>query len=218
MAKLTQPLGSSEARGKVGGLVYNTWRGISYVRSKVTPEAKEPGLREAMMAYTIAAARRWADLSDAQRTAWYNFSLQHLEPDWTGNDKRLLGYHWYVRINVRTQWHFADWQDAPPDHPCRAGQALPYATAGADYFELSWTWNVPPADPWYYLEIWITPPLSAGRNATIKDARFLTYETLSTCYLFQGGLTPGTYTIFTRQITKQGMIGVFESCRFSIAA
>ena len=37
MAKVIQPLGSYDARGKVAGNVYSIWKGINYVRRLVTP-------------------------------------------------------------------------------------------------------------------------------------------------------------------------------------
>jgi len=210
MAKLTGPLNSVEARGKLGGLVYNTWRGISYVRTKVTPETKPPGLREEMMAYTIAAARRWATLTDSERATWYDFSLAHVSPDWTGNDLRLTGYHWYVRINVRTRWHIGLWQDTPPDHVSICGPIYPWSRYDEPLIEVFWTAPESLPDYYYIVELWITGPLSAGRSATIKDAKFFDFRALSEVYCPIPYPLPGTYSIFTRPMTHQGMVGQFE--------
>lgn len=73
MAKLTGPLMSFGARGKLGGsLVYSAWKGVNTVRQLVTPANPNTTAQIAQRTRmaSIVAAWRNTDLSSAIRTAW----------------------------------------------------------------------------------------------------------------------------------------------------
>lgn len=73
MAKLTGPLMSFGARGKLGGsLVYSAWKGVSTVRQLVTPANPQTAAQTAqrdLMALVVSVWRN-TDLKLIIRTAW----------------------------------------------------------------------------------------------------------------------------------------------------
>lgn len=75
MAKVTGPLFSVDARGKIGdSLVFMGWRGLKTVRSYTVPA--NPQTEEQMRVrnnFTMAVAM-WSQLSGADQTAWRNLA------------------------------------------------------------------------------------------------------------------------------------------------
>lgn len=59
MAKVTLPLMSAEARGKVGGLIYNTWRGNSTVKIKKAPAQPRTARQLLIRAFATTCSRAW---------------------------------------------------------------------------------------------------------------------------------------------------------------
>lgn len=91
MAKLLNPLMSNEARGKMNGLIYNTWRGISTVKTFKAPTKAKTALQLAIMAKMSVISKAWQNLTQSQRDAWAVYADNHLRPDWTGNPVRITG-------------------------------------------------------------------------------------------------------------------------------
>jgi hypothetical protein len=207
MAKVTQPLGSSEARGRVSGLVYNTWRGLHTVKSHKDPGHESDPKRQAHKAIVQAAGIRWQSLTYPQRASWEAFAKEHPDLDWSGNAKRLSGYHWYVRVQTRLIDVGELYKDDPPTEPNPTWLSNPYImfTGGGGPSDLIWDAHGPPAMPDAYLDVWHTKPLSPGRNPTIHDATrlmiatfwmessMIANETLTVTYwlrsIFENGLT-----------------------------
>jgi hypothetical protein len=213
VAKVTGPLHSSEARGRVGSLVYNTWRGIRTVKQHTAPEHEDDPKRVAHKLIVQAAAQRWKTLTDAQRTAWTLFADHHLEVDWTGHQRRLPGFHWYVRIQTKRADISFGYDDDPP-----TDNALPplgdlYAVPG--YGEITWYWTPDVLWPEFtaVTELFMTKPLSAGRNPTLHDA----YRTGQNWYDYAGILVEdipgGWYTAFLRPVTIGGFTGPWSRIR-----
>lgn len=59
MAKLTMPLGSYDARGKVAGVVYSSWRGVNYARRLVVPMNPQSDDQTAIRDLITAASQAW---------------------------------------------------------------------------------------------------------------------------------------------------------------
>jgi hypothetical protein len=205
MAKVLGPLFSQEARGRVGGLVYNTWRGLHTVKTHIDPEHEDDPLRQAHKNIVTAAGKRWQTISAAQRAAWDHYATQHLQPDWSGTPVRLAGFHWYVRIQTVRQDCRRGYNDDPPG-------PLPFnsitsCTAEQGEFDLVIAWNLAlePIPGLWFMDIWKSKALSAGRSPTIHDA--------TRCWLDDAGAYvayieypgAGTYTFFYRLICSSGI-------------
>lgn len=122
MAKVVAPLGSQEARGRVGMFIYNTYRGIATVKSFSSPN--QPGtLKQAnAKARLTTITRAWQSLTNAQRAQWVTFANNHTESDWTGNQKRLTGHNMFCRLNTRVLLAGGTQISVPP---ATAAPALP---------------------------------------------------------------------------------------------
>lgn len=100
MAKVLNPLMSNEARGKMNGLVFNTWRGISTVKTFKSPTQPQSAAQLVMRNLMSTFSRKWQALTAAQRTAWNNWAAAHLKTDWTGNPVRITGANAYSGLNI----------------------------------------------------------------------------------------------------------------------
>jgi hypothetical protein len=211
MAKVLNPLNSTEARGKVGGLVYNTWRGIRTVKTHTPPSGQGVGPRAVAFDKIVQAGKRWSTLTDAQRRAWYDYAQNHVEPHWTGVDKRLPAYNWYVRIQVNRQWIGKGYEDTPPQSVVPA--TFPDLAATFDDIEIAITWD--PHDVGgagvVFATIFYAGPHSPGYHATLHDAKhYDCCDYFDGEYAFEPG-AEGTYTIFLRPHAADGVPGTWRS-------
>ena len=99
MAKCLGPLHSSEARGKVGGLVINSWRGFSTVKAKHAPAQPRSAAQLAARAILVQASRQWQ--TSADQASWNAYATTHTMTDWTNSPKRLTGANWFTMLFVR---------------------------------------------------------------------------------------------------------------------
>lgn len=206
MAKVTGPLGSSEARGAVGGYVYNTWRGISTVRSRVKPITQFSPAQIALRTLAKNCTVAWQNISNPKRLAWQDYANIHPDPDWTGNSMRLSGYNWFVRSNVRRQLLGSAIIHTPPTIALTHLVTNLTGFSGASYLEISWTSEVHTFAEDLFVEIYLAGPHSAARNPTIRNAKRIG----STFYsedIFS--LTPsilGWYRLFIRPVHISGVV------------
>lgn len=211
MAKVTGPLHSSEARGAVGSLVYNTWRGISTVRTRVTPVKENEAAQLDIRAKCKSATIQWQSLTDAQREDWAQYAKIHTDPDWTGNPKRLSGYNWYIRVNVRRQLLIGTIIDTPPRGTLSFVNSHFFHSQSAGQINLTWPSDTNPYGAALYMEIYGVGPLSAARFPTIKNAKrsgSVIYSALAYTFLTAGN---GRYTIWFRPILTSGVAGMWGS-------
>ena len=211
MAKVINPLNSTEARGKVGGLVYNTWRGIRTVKTNTAPSGQGVGKRAAAFDLIVQAGKRWATLTDTQRQAWRDWAKQHVEPHWTGTDKRLPGYSWYVRIQVNRQWLSQGYQDTPPLSRCMVSFNGLHLELSAPDFVARWDPSDSPLPGVCYTTAFVAGPHSPGYHATLHDAvrdAISDYSTGEYDYFTE---ELGTFTVFLRAHNADGMPGTWVS-------
>jgi len=166
MAKVINPLLSVEARGRMAGLVYNTWHGISYVKAHSGPNQPNSAAQLAARARLVTIGAAWRDLTQVQRDAWTVYADAHPESDWTGNPLRLTGQNWYVRCNVQLARMGQSPISVPP------AVAAPDAITGWDIdvavADLTGTWTAPVATD--YIDIFILGPVSTGVDPKFEHA------------------------------------------------
>jgi hypothetical protein len=218
LAKVTQPLGSSEARGAVGGYVYNTWRGIATVRARTAPQTQYTDKQRTQRAIGYNAAKRWATISQTLRDQWNHFANQQSLGDWTGNDIRISGFNWYVRIQVHRQMVGVGYADTPPTKFCLLALNAIWADPAWDVVVFTWGSFTHPNPEQYCLQLWIAGPHSPGRQPNIQDAHYSGFCTLPTSDYGWEPPGPGTYTAFWRPLRNNGMVGTFQRITFSVPA
>ncbi len=197
MPKVKNPLFSQEARGGIGGLVYNTWRGINTVKTNTSPTGQGTAKRLAAQALLIQAAQLWQGLTDTNRANWRQYAIDHPVADWTGSPKRLTGMNWYVSCAVQ----MLRLGNTPVDDP--PGIAAPDAPVdfaiSQSTADLVAEWTSPTADG-NNIEVFIVGPLSAGINARLEQAQFLlsTGDDAAQALNLITAALPGRYTAFAR--------------------
>lgn len=227
MAKVVGPLHSTEARGSVGGLTYNTWRGLRTVKGRGGPAGPATGQRLAMLQLGKAASINWGLLGPDQRDAWNLFGNRQLLLDWTGQHKRNSGHSWYVSCWVRSTLL----EQTPPDDP----PALLNTWRGSNYgayhtpqpegdppvyyysiITVSWILADIPPDQQYYVELYLAGPASAGRQLTIHDAVRVGASIADDTYAAANADHNGSYRIFARPVTATGLVGPWFSAPITI--
>lgn len=164
MAKIVAPLMSQEVRGKMGGIVFNTYRGIATAKSFRSPTQPNTVGQVNARARLSDASRAWASLTVAQRAAWEVYAESHPEPDWTGKPKRLTGANMHARLNTRSALvGGVAVTDAPaiaaPGTP--AGVTIVQSEAGNKPIELNFAQAPDAGHTWV---VYMAGPLSAGRK------------------------------------------------------
>lgn len=163
MAKVVLPLGSMEVRGKVGGFVFNTYRGISTVKAFRSPTQPNSAAQVNARARLTDATRGWANITAAQRAQWETFAADHLEPDWTGKPKRLTGHNIYCRINTRLALVGGVAVAVPPTVAAPASPAnltMSYVAGGTNAIQAAYASAIPANTKRIF---YVVGPVSAGR-------------------------------------------------------
>jgi hypothetical protein len=216
MAKVLNPLNSSEARGRVGGLVYNTWRGIRTVKTHTDPAHQSDPLRQAHKLVVQEQAQRWKTLSDVERADWNAYADAHPDIDWTGRPVRLAGFHMFVRLQTHVVDMLGYFTSEIPDAPCDLMlEDFANSLVGSDV-ELTWDTSHPDPGWEHYLQIMRTHPLSAGRQPTLHDAYLLAWRAYNFGGYSDEGLPAGTYTYFARPFWTNGTHGAWLSTRATV--
>lgn len=173
MAKVINPLLSTEARGRFGGNVYNSWRGINYVKGHTSPSQPQTVKQLAIRSLFQAASIAWQGLSDANRATWETYADQHLLPDWTGTPKRLTGMNWYVHLWISMTRLGETPVDTAPEVP--APDPLTGFNLALSTGDITMTWTAPTTAT-LHLEVWTQGPHSPGQQGSLRRARFLVYQ------------------------------------------
>lgn len=216
MAVVTGPLHSSEARGSVGALQYNSWRGRATVRTRSGPPigTQYTDARVALRVLTSNATSTWQGMTDAQRALWSVYANQHLDPSWTGTGQRITGYNWFVRINVRRQLIGQAIEETPPTDAvtCQCTDLWADSEDNFTYF----TWHT--CGPYNAATTWtvayVTAAHSAGANPTLKQAKFRDYGLYNSLQLTFSLPSSLWYTAFLRPMLSSGVVGQWAFLKF----
>jgi hypothetical protein len=217
VAIVTQPLGSTEARGSVGGLTYATWRGKHTVRTRAGP-SREPTAEQLYVLATAETAKNaWQAMSDDQRASWNHWAAEHREPHWTGQDKRLSGFNWWVRIFVRLTFYFGEEPSAPPTQDLERG--ITNIAAHQDNGAVAFTFEVTPPDPPVFDLAILNRhiPASPGRKPDIHYAQFLTSDSAAVEGIADLDPAIGPNDYWIRYINQAGLVSVWQHIRFTVA-
>jgi hypothetical protein len=207
-------LHSTEARGRVGAIVYNTWRGIATVKSKIAPAQPRTTRQLAIRAFCTTIARRWAIITGTQRDGWTAYSAAHPDTDWTGNPQRITGLNWFVRCSVRLLDLAKAVVDSAPVVPAPANVALLVCTGGSGQISCAFTAYTGTDTS---IDIWTQGPHSVGVVSTIVRAKHKAYGPGETTPLVVTGLPAGFYTVFARSVSEvNGLASAFVSATATV--
>ncbi len=193
MAIVTAPLMSAEARGRVGGLVANTWRGLSTFKSKTAPAQPRSQAQLNLRNLGIKVTRAWQGLTALQRSNWDDYATAHPETNWTGNTKRLTGANWFQRCNTRLAFYLGTAiADAPTDPAPDPVTGFSIADGVGDII-VTWTDTALLNGK---VIIWLSGPHSAGQQARLPRARFNHLASMAAATYTIPGVPAGTYDVW----------------------
>lgn len=213
MAKVVGPLNSIEARGRVGALVYNTWRGIHTVKTHTDPATqysdKQVELR-ALGSYCVAV---WQAMSDDERRLWDIYASEHPDADWSGHPRRISGYNMFLRINVRALLLEESESITPPTISLAYTLDGIYTSFTPPNLYLRWTGASWPDYDDYRAEIYCSVPHIPTRHPSVKDCLRDGY-TYASDGVYTIPATSGLYTTcFVRLAHISGLVGEWQSAR-----
>ena len=100
MAKLVYGPIVSDARNKIGGVVFSRSRSGPYSRSKVSPTQPRTSYQSTVRANFTSLAKLWGDTTmDANRAGWISLAARYPVKDAFGNSRTLTGLQMFVRCN-----------------------------------------------------------------------------------------------------------------------
>jgi len=199
MAKLIGPLFSTEARGRVGGLVYNTWRGHATCKVKKAPAQPRTARQLVIRAFCTTIARRWAIITQPQRDGWTAYATAHPDSDWTGTPIRITGLNWFIRLSVRLLDLAKAVVDSAPITVAPANVLALVATGGSGQISCAFT-AVAGTDT--SIDLWAHGPRSVGISSTLIRAKHRIYGPAETTPLVIPSLPAGLYTVYARNISE----------------
>lgn len=200
MVKLTDPLGSSEARGSLGGTVYNTWRGIHYARTKVSPANPNSPSRLAARAIAKQVTARWKLINDLQRSWWNDYATSHTLSQWTGSPKRISGFNWFMKANFYRVALSLAIVDTPPIYPAPTGVSSLSAVTSGSSIIVSWSLAPGYLASSQQVDLWLSYPMSTGREPKIQDSKHLAFCPAEDGSYTTPAVVPASYGIFARVI------------------
>jgi hypothetical protein len=207
MAKVVGPLNSVEARGLVGALVYNTWRGINYVKSTQKPKTEYSADQVALRLLTANATLAWQAASDLERANWLDYANAHPDTDWTGSPKRITAYNWFVRINVRRQQLNMPVSAGPPSFSTSNLIWDFTVTSSCAEIDVLWTVDVPEEDDHTCYIFYLVGPHSPGASPSVKMAKYNGWELAVSGYHTIYPTENGSYTVYARPADLNGTVG-----------
>ena len=100
MAKLTGPLFSLTASGKLAGsLVYGDWKGINYVRQRVIPANPNSAGQQTQRSYFTLAVNQWHSTTEILNST----DIANLNFEASLSASPLSGFNLYVKQYVNTK-------------------------------------------------------------------------------------------------------------------
>jgi len=213
MAKCVAGAFSAEVRGKVGGLVYNSWRGFCTVKAKHAPAQPRTQKQLAQRALGIMLSRAWADLSN--QAAWNQYAQTHTLSDWTNSPKRLTGHNWFVGLNARYYKSMGAIKTTPPAVNAPAAVEGLACTGGAAQISAAWD---TPSGPNDRVEFWLDGPHTVGRLGSLPRAQFKAIKEGNAKPCVMTGLAPGTWTVYARvQSIVDGQVSPWISATATVS-
>ena len=212
MAKTNGPLFSSEARGGVGGIVHNTYRGLHTVKAKTAPHQSCSPRALQQRALSIDLSRAWANCQFKEE--WNQYAAEHPTTDFAG-EIRPSGANCFVALNL----HILLLAIAPLiDRPPTAPSPPPVNILGVSLLPPSTVlfWDSP-LIPQLDLDVWLEGPRSKGRISNLNNASHNGYTDSVEGFFGISYLLPGAYTFYIRSVgSHTGLTSGFTSIDFTI--
>jgi hypothetical protein len=172
-----------------GSIADNTWshnKGGPYVRERRVPTNPNSTKQTFARAQLATLSSAWQGLTQAQRDGWEAYATLNPVVNALGTTINLSGQSMYVSLNCRLLGAGVARVDTAPIGASPA-QITSTTTTPTVPNSLSVAFTPTPLAAAERLQVWMTPPGSAGRNPNFNQARLIGY----------GPLADATPTVFT---------------------
>jgi len=216
MAKVTGPLQSNEARGKIGALIFNTWRTVSTVKIFRSPSQPRTARQLIVRAFLSTCSRAWAALDASEKLSWTTWANGHTVADWTGQQIRMTGADAYTRHSTRLLDQGKSVVDTAPSVAGPASPAAVVCTPGAGQVSIAFT---PYSGTATSINPWLYGPFSKGIVPKINKAKHNCYAPAETSPKVISGLAVGHHALFIRAVSEtDGQASPFVLVEFDVAS
>lgn len=162
MAKVKFGAGVADARGHIGNMVFSKNKSGAYIRNKTTPVNPKTSRQLVIRSRLTLISKTWQTLPTGLREAWKNFADQHPVINQFGDATKISGIAMFNRVNGVLLNHAQPIRTTPPPNT-DIEELTPFDVTvdGTPIIIL----DAAPVDPIpanREIEIWLTPPISAG--------------------------------------------------------
>jgi len=216
----------TDGRGKLGGHVLAKNRSGNYMRTKVTPVNPQTTYQQAQRAALGTLSSGWSGLTQTQRDAWDSAVDDFQKTDIFGDLKTPTGKNLYTGLNRNLLNSGQTVISVPPSPAAIPNVQVTSATYDitAGDFEIATTGTATGS----HVQVWATPPLSAGTSFVKNRIRLLetvaggTDATINPFASYNarfGSPTAGANVVIaTRVINAGGEAGVISTFKASVNA
>lgn len=202
------PMLSADARGRYAKLfVFSIWRGINYARAWANPANPQSERQVRIRGFLSSLVAAWDQLSDIQRSAWRVFASTEVKTSAVGHDYTAPGRNTFIGHNVLVLDRGLTQVDDPPSEPKPAPATFSLEAGAAGEIAVTLDTALPAG---INGDVWITPPLAAGREPLPGDFRHNQYlapaATGADIIGLQGG---GRYGVRVRTLDASGQASQF---------
>lgn len=163
-------VGITDGRGKINGSVASKNRAGAYVRVKVSGVNPQTTFQMAIRNLLTTLSQAWRSLTEAQRSAWNAAVGDYARTDVFGNLRNPTGKNLYTRLNSNLDSIGVAAISSPPA-PAGGGEAVVGAIVMTNGGAKTVAHNVTAAT--HALQVWATPPVSAGKSFLKGQYRLL---------------------------------------------
>src|SRR5438093_2554118 len=161
--------------GSQGSRTFSHNKGGAYTRNRRIPVNPTTVAQGEVRNQLAASSANWANLTDAQRSAWAAYAATNPVIDRLGSSITISGQSMYVALNVRLQqMGQAVITDPPIDTgPPTAFTSFSVAMAAPNTATVTFTPALPAGG---MLALWMTLPDDAGRDPNFNQARLVAFS------------------------------------------
>lgn len=197
MARVLNPMMSTDAKGTTSGITFSKWRGIKTARRQGISTRRVRNLQPTNRTYIGYLSRTWQNVSAADRELWKTWAQNHPKADGFGGVFQMSGINAYVSLNkIRLDRNGAAVLSVQPpiedlDKTVQSFSAVQGAASGK--IELTWaTLGVGGAAD--FIEIGIAGPFaSSGKFEVEGKYKTLTAVAGNIALYSSTGLQPGAW-------------------------
>lgn len=161
--------------GSQGSRTFSHNKGGAYTRNRRVPVNPTTVAQGSVRNQLAAASSNWANLSDADRSAWSAYAASNPVTDRLGSAIQLSGQSMYVALSTRLTQMGQSSIDSPP---IDTGPPTPFLTfsvaiAAPDAATVTFTPALPTGG---MLALWMSLPDDAGRDPNFNQARLVSFS------------------------------------------